>query len=74
MGQQDGLMYPLEPQTTPRTGKIPSRGPSVVPELSPLKLPTRMSSLWALSAPPHSSEVQAETHNGAANMPDNKEI
>ena len=40
-GQRGRLMYPLEPQTIPRIGKIPSRGQSAVPVLSSQKLSTR---------------------------------
>ena len=32
--QQGWLMFPLEPQTAPRTGKTPSSGSSAVPALS----------------------------------------
>ena len=65
-------MYLLELQTTPRTERITSRGPSAVPALSPRKFLTRKSSFWSLPAPPHKSKLQLGSHNGAANLPDNK--
>ena len=68
MGQQDRLMYPLEQQTTLRTGKIPSRWSSTIPTLSLQKFPTLRSSLWAPSTPLHACRVQAETHKGTANL------
>ena len=58
-------------QTTPRAEKITSREPSAVPALSPRKFPTSRGSLCSLPALPHTSRVQAEIHNGAANLPDN---
>ena len=58
----------------PGQGKIPLRQPSAVPALSPWKFLTRRSSLWSLSTPPHSSGLQAKTHNEVANLPDNKQI
>ena len=65
---------PLELQTTHRTEKMKSSGPSAVPTLSPRKFLTRRSSLWLFSAPPHTRTLQARTHNGAANLPDNKKF
>ena len=72
--QQSQQMHPLELQTTPWTEKIPSRVPLVVPALSLQKFLTRRSSLWLLPAPPHTRTVQAGTHNGVTNLPDNKKI
>ena len=73
-GQQSRLMYPLELQTTPRTEKITSRGPSVAPAFSPQKFLTRKSSLWLFPAPLHTRTSHTETHNGASNLPENKKF
>ena len=49
-------------------------GVSAVPALGPRKFLTRRSSLWLLPVPTHTSTVSTGTHNGAANLPDNKKI
>ena len=59
---------------TPGQGKISSRGSSVIPALSPRKYSICKSSLWALPAPPHTSNVQVETLNEAENEPKNKKL
>ena len=74
-GQQGRLVYPLElQQSTPRTEKITLRGPSAIPALCPRKVLTRRSSFWSLPAPPHTSTIQAVTHNGAENLLDIKKL
>ena len=74
MGEQGQLMYPLELQTTPKPQKIQSREPSAVTALRLQKSQTRRSSLWALLFSPHTSTVKAKTHDGAANLHNDKKI
>ena len=66
---QGRLMYSFEPQTTPWTVKIPSCGASTFPAFNTRNLPACRSSLWARPAPSH-----VETDNGAANLPDYKNL
>ena len=69
-GHQGQLMYPLELQWIPRID-ISSRGASAVPAFGPRKFLTRRSSIWSSSP---TIPVQGGTHNGAANLKDNKNL